>query len=547
MTKLHAGGKFSNVAYKVSGGLHGVGVSVVNALSRYCRTEIAREGKIWAQEYKQGKPTTKVKVIGKTTRTGTTIIFEPDTEIFKTIEFRWETILSFLREQVYLTRGLKIKIEDKREKDKYKSYNFYFDGGIASFICYLNRTNKPINKDIFYVNKETDNISVEIALQYTDDYKENLLGFANNVRTLEGGTHLIGFRTGLTRVMNSFAREKEYLKEKEDNFSNQDLREGLTAIVSVKLKEPQFEGQTKNRLGNSEARGAVESVFTEYFKIWLEEHPKEAEAIISKCLLSARARLAARQARTNILRKGVLESLSLPGKLADCTSRDPAESELFIVEGDSAGGSAKQGRDRYTQAILPLRGKILNAEKNRLNKILANNELKSLITALGTNIGEQFNLAKLRYHKIIIMSDSDVDGYHIQTLLLTFFFRYFREIIDKGYLYIAQAPLYKLGQGKKIKYVYSEKEKEEAIKNWGVDKEKNRERINIQRYKGLGEMNPGELFQTTMNPEDRTLKKITIEDTQKADELFEILMGKEIAPRKKFIQTHARNVINLDV
>jgi len=579
-TKLHAGGKFADTVYRVSGGLHGVGISVVNALSSYFKAEVERNGKIWAQEYQRGRPTTKVKPIGKTENTGTTIIFEPDQEIFPEIKFNWETILSFLREQAYLTKGLKIRVEDKRGKE-FKSYNFYFEGGLASFIRYLNRTNEVSQKDIFYVSKEINNVAVEVSLQYTKDYKEIVYGFANNVHTSEGGMHLVGFRSALTRVINSVARTGQYLKENEENLTNQDVREGLTAIVSVKLREPQFEGQTKNRLGNPEARTAVETVFAEAFRIFLEEHPKDTEAIISKCLLSAKAREAAREARTTVLRKGVLESLSLPGKLADCTSKNPEESELFLVEGDSAGGSAKQGRDRYTQAILPLKGKILNVEKAAINKILANDELRSLITALGAGIGEQFDLSRLRYHKIVIMVDADSDGLHIKTLLLTFFYRYFPEIIKNGYLYVAQAPLYKLEKGKEIKYVYSEKEKEEIIKKWarprpelaegpldpvrsktslmsadllkanrtsnGVDKPGIREKINIQRYKGLGEMNPEELFNTTMDSEKRILKKVIIEEAENLDEVFEILMGREVGPRKKFIQTHARAVQNLDV
>jgi len=565
-TKLHAGGKFADTVYRVSGGLHGVGISVVNALSSYFKAEVERNGKIWAQEYQRGRPTTKVKPIGKTENTGTTIIFEPDQEIFPEIKFNWETILSFLREQAYLTKGLKIRVEDKRGKE-FKSYNFYFEGGLASFIRYLNRTNEVSQKDIFYVSKEINNVAVEVSLQYTKDYKEIVYGFANNVHTSEGGMHLVGFRSALTRVINSVARTGQYLKENEENLTNQDVREGLTAIVSVKLREPQFEGQTKNRLGNPEARTAVETVFAEAFRIFLEEHPKDTEAIISKCLLSAKAREAAREARTTVLRKGVLESLSLPGKLADCTSKNPEESELFLVEGDSAGGSAKQGRDRYTQAILPLKGKILNVEKAAINKILANDELRSLITALGAGIGEQFDLSRLRYHKIVIMVDADSDGLHIKTLLLTFFYRYFPEIIKNGYLYVAQAPLYKLEKGKEIKYVYSEKEKEEIIKKWArprpeqirpeltteglaeglLDKPGIREKINIQRYKGLGEMNPEELFNTTMDSEKRILKKVIIEEAENLDEVFEILMGREVGPRKKFIQTHARAVQNLDV
>ncbi len=600
MTKLHAGAKFGQGVYKVSGGLHGVGVSAVNALSSYAKAEVKRDGKLWVQEYKKGKPLKKVRVVGQAKGTGTIITFQPDAEIFGKIEFSWETILSHLRQQAYLTKGIEIEVFDKRSPDLFKSYTFYFEGGISSFIRYLNRTNELRHSNIFYVQKqikiptgesggvesEEGDIFVEAALQYTDDYKETLLGFANNIYTSEGGMHIVGFRSALTRTLNNFAREKQYLKEKDINLSGDDIREGLTAVISVRLVNPQFEGQTKARLGNTEARSAVETVFSAAFRDFLEEHPKDAEAIIEKCLLAAKARQAARTAREAVLRKGVLDSLTLPGKLADCSTRDPERSELYIVEGDSAGGSCKMGRDRVYQAVLPLRGKILNVERARTDKILANQELKSLIIALGTNIGEQFEIGRLRYHMVIIMSDADSDGMHIKTLLLTFFYRYFPELIKQGYIYIAQPPLYRLQTGREIIYAYSDEEKEKFLsgKEKKVKKEKQikgfkiknisqplglgstaetslnestgdegetesgkRDGVNVQRYKGLGEMNPGELFETTMDPNRRILKKVEIRDAAKADEIFEILMGKEVGPRKRFIQTHAKGVKNLDI
>ncbi|MDD4996151.1 MAG: DNA topoisomerase (ATP-hydrolyzing) subunit B [Patescibacteria group bacterium] len=595
MTKLHAGAKFERGVYRVSGGLHGVGVSVVNALSSYLRAEVKRNGKLWVQEYKRGVPLKKVKFTGSAKGSGTTVVFEADPEIFDKVEYDWKTIISHFRQQAYLTQGLKIKVFDRRESHSPKSYTFYFEGGISSFIRYLNRTNESKQNNIFYIKKEADKISCEIALQYVDDYKETVLGFANNIHTPEGGTHIVGFRTALTRCLNNYARDKQFLKEKDTNLGGDDVREGLTAIVSVRLVDPQFEGQTKAKLGNNEARSAVESVFTTAFKEFLEENPKDAEAIIGKCILSARARQAAKNARETILRKGVLDSLALPGKLADCSSREPEKSELYIVEGDSAGGSCKMGRDRNFQAILPLRGKVLNVERARLDKILANQELKSLVIALGTNIGEQFDISKLRYHKIIIMSDADSDGMHIRTLLLTFFYRYFPELIEEGHIYIARPPLYRLKAGKAVQYVYSDEEKDQLIVKLSGDKivkskakksakkeltfgketkgfkikkigteeksvkggfaldenkEENSEKIsgiNIQRYKGLGEMNPEELFNTTMNPETRILKKVEIQDITKTDEIFEILMGKEVETRKRFIQTHAKGVKNLDV
>lgn len=569
MTKLHAGAKFSQATYKVAGGLHGVGISVVNALSSYLKAEVRREGKIWVQEYKSGKPLKKVKAVGKTTERGTVITFQPDPEVFPKIEFDWQKILDHLRQQAYLTKGVKIIVTDARQQATDDiSYVFYFEGGIKSYVRHLNRHLSSKQESIFYLEKEENEINVEIAFQYTDEYKEIVFTFANNIYNPEGGTHLIGFRTALTRTLNSFSRKQGYLKEKEENLSGEDVREGLTAVISVKVREPQFEGQTKAKLGNVEVRPVVESVFSKALQDFLEEHPKEAEAIIGKCLLASRARQAAKAARETVFRKGVLDGLTLPGKLADCTSNDPKESELFIVEGDSAGGSSKQGRDRFFQAILPLRGKILNVEKARFDKMLTNNEIKSLIIALGTNVGEQFNISDLRYNRIIIMCDADVDGSHIRTLLLTLFYRYFPEIITGGHLYIAQPPLYRIQKGREVVYVYTEKEKErimnyelrfmkkERREKRGEKKETGEEEegiakqpmtLNIQRYKGLGEMNPLQLWETTMDPQTRMMKQITIEDAEKTDEVFQVLMSHEVAPRRRFIQTHAKNVENLDV
>jgi DNA gyrase subunit B len=560
MTRLHAGAKFSRATYKVAGGLHGVGISVVNALSKYLKAEVHREGKIWMQEYKKGKPLKKVRVVGKTRQRGTVITFQPDPEIFPKIEFDWQKILDHLRQQAYLTKGVKIIVVDSRQQPITTNYTFYFEGGIKSYVRHLNRNLQPKQETIFYVEKEENDIVVEIAFQYTDEYKETIFAFANNIYNSEGGTHLVGFRTALTRTLNNFSRRKGFLKEKEENLTGEDVREGLTAVISVKVKEPQFEGQTKAKLGNAEVRPVVESIFSEALGNFLEEHPKEAEAIISKCLLASRARQAAKVARESVLRKGVLEGFTLPGKLADCTSREPEESELYIVEGESAGGSAKQGRDRFFQAILPLRGKILNVERAHLDKMLANNEIKSLIIALGTNIGEQFDINNLRYKRIIIMTDADVDGAHIRTLLLTLFYRYFPEIIKRGYLYIAQPPLYRIQKGKEVEYVYTEEEKTKKLQSYKVTKLRSKKKkekeeilaetvpvIGIQRYKGLGEMNPSQLWETTMDPEKRLMKQVTIEDAEKADEIFEILMGHEVAPRKRFIQTHAKNVKNLDI
>ncbi|MBD3247974.1 DNA topoisomerase (ATP-hydrolyzing) subunit B [Candidatus Falkowbacteria bacterium] len=566
LTKLHAGGKFGDGGgYKVSGGLHGVGVSVVNALSTYLKAEIHRDGKVWTQEYQIGKPKSKLKPTGTSKKTGTIITFKPDDTIFSELEFNWKRILDRLRQQSYLTKGITMEAIDKRDPKKIQRYKFHFEGGIESYIKALNRNKSVKNENIFYIDREYEDSRVEVALQYNDEYNELLMPFANNIHNPEGGTHIAGFRTALTRTLNAYARNKNLIKEKDDNLTGEDIKEGLTAIVSVKLTNPQFEGQTKGKLGNAEMKTYVEQVFGPALNIFLEEHPKDAEAIIGKCILSAQARIAARTARASILRKGALDGLTLPGKLSDCSSRKAEECELYIVEGDSAGGSAKQGRDRKFQAILPLRGKILNVERARLDKMLANNEIKSLVIALGTNIDEQFDLEKLRYHRIIIMTDADVDGAHIRTLLLTLFYRHFTPLVTEGHLYIAQPPLYQIKKGNNAQYAYSDEEKEKIIKSLGgvaeeveeteesedeedqpVETKKN-SNIKIQRYKGLGEMNPDQLWETTMDPEKRIVKKVTIEEAETADEIFDMLMGSDVAPRKHFIQTHAKKVENLDV
>ncbi len=553
MTTLHAGGKFGGESYKVAGGLHGVGVSVVNALSKKLRVEVCRDGKLWFQEYERGKAKDKVKSIGKCDKTGTKVIFTPDEEIFSNIEFNEKKIIEHLRQQSYLTKGVRVNIIDKR-KDIPKFYGFYFEGGILSFIKYLSKDEKPIQENIFYVHKEYDlsqnqnnrhngKIEVEASFIYIDDTETRELSFANNIYTPDGGMHLTGFRSALTRVLNNYMRQEGYLKEKDENLTSDDTREGLVAVVSIKLREPQFEGQTKARLGNPEARTATEAVIGEALKEFLEKNPQDAKKIVEKVMLAAKARLAAKAAKESILRKGALEGLTLPGKLADCSSRKAEESELFIVEGDSAGGSAKQGRDRRFQAILPLKGKILNVEKSRLDKMLANNEIKSLVIALGTAISESFDLSKIRYHKIIITTDADVDGSHIRTLLLTLFYRYFRPIIEAGYLYIAQPPLYKIQSGKEIFYAYSDNQKDKIVKNLTAAGKK----FDIQRYKGLGEMNPTQLWETTMDPARRVLKQVTIEDAVEADKLFNILMGSDVEPRKQLIQAKSREVKNLDI
>ncbi len=548
LSTLHAGGKFGQSdAYKVSGGLHGVGVSVVNALSSWMQAEVFRDGKHYVQEYARGKAKGSVKNVGVTDEKGTTISFEPDSEIFSTINYSWETILNHLRQQAYLTKGVSITICDRRKDTDQKSkadlkncFTFYFEGGISSYVRHINKNKTSFNDPPVYLEKQTENTRVEVALAYTDDYNEHVFAFANNIHTTEGGTHLTGFRTALTRALNDYAKKYEIIKNSEAMLTGDDTREGLTAVISVKLPDPQFEGQTKARLGNPEMKSLVEQATYEGLGYWLEEHPADGRKILEKCSLSLRARLAAKAARETVIRKGALEGMTLPGKLADCSSHDPKKSELYIVEGDSAGGSAKQGRDRTFQAILPLRGKILNVERTRLDKMLASEEIKSLIVAIGVGIGEVINMAKLRYHRIIIMTDADVDGSHIRTLLLTLFYRHFPDTIKNGNLYIAQPPLYAITKGREKLFAYNDEQKDEIIKKLG-------ESISIQRYKGLGEMTPTQLWDTTMDPENRVLLKVEISDAEKADEIFSMLMGDEVAPRKRFIQTHAKYVKNLDV
>ena len=602
MTTLHAGGKFGGDAYKVSGGLHGVGVSVVNALSKWLKAEVHRDGAVYEQEYERGEAKKAVKKVGPSKKKGTTVTFEPDPEIFETIKFDWSVILNHLRQQAYLTKGVKIKVidertplitgEGKQKKETVLDYTFYFEGGITSYIDFLNRGIEPKHPNIFYAAKDQQGIFVEVALQYTEDLQAREVSFANNIHTVEGGMHLTGFKSALTRTLNDYARKNGYLKEKDDNLTGDDAREGLTAIISLKIRsqELQFEGQTKAKLGNPEARTAVETVINSEFADWLERNPNDARAMMEKVILASKARLAAKAARETVLRKGALDGMTLPGKLADCSSKDPSESELFIVEGDSAGGSSKGARDRRTQAILPLRGKILNVEKARLDKMLASEQIRNLIIAMGSAIAEEFDITKLRYHKIVIMTDADVDGAHIRTLLLTMFYRYFPKIIDGGYLYIAQPPLFKIQKGSKANYVYSDKEKDKMLeelkkeagikpdkgqkskngkeqknKDWKVtsldgnglecetkietlpEEETKISGVSIQRYKGLGEMNPEQLWETTLNPANRVLLQVTIEDAQEADKIFDILMGAEVMPRRKFIQTHAKSVQNLDI
>ena len=593
MTTLHAGGKFGgeNSGYKVSGGLHGVGASVVNALSIYCRAEVHRDGGKYVQEYSQGKKKSAVKKVATSELHGTIITFEPDKEIFSAkgggndgIAFDWHMVINHIRQQAYLVKGLKILLIDAREWDNKKGLNeddvfyfrdlglelpstsFYFEGGLISLIKFYNKFQKPIQENIFYVEKELDGVTVEIALQYVDDIVDRIVPFANNIYTPEGGTHVTGFKTALTRTLNTYCKKREMMKESEGGFTGEDVLEGLTCAISVKLREIQFEGQTKAKLGSMEAQGAVATVFGEAFGNFLEENPDEAKAIINKSILALKARKAAKAAKDSILRKGALEGMTLPGKLADCQSKNAEESELFLVEGDSAGGSAKQGRDRKTQAILPLRGKILNVERARIDKMLASKEVKSLVIAMGTSIGDTFDLSKIRYHKIIIATDADVDGSHIRTLLLTLFYRYFKQVIDAGYIYIAQPPLYKIKKGKDFFYAYTDDEKMKIVgkgadvseiqeveeaptpegvgvqtsdEDQSVGKEKSA-KIHIQRFKGLGEMNPEELWETTMDPLHRVLKKVNIDDAEEANEIFDILMGSEVPPRKSFIQSNAK-------
>ncbi|HWP63680.1 MAG TPA: DNA topoisomerase (ATP-hydrolyzing) subunit B [Candidatus Binatia bacterium] len=538
-TVLHAGGKFGGGGYKVSGGLHGVGVSVVNALSEWLRVESARDGGIWVQEYVRGQPTMPVTKIGpQGGRRGTRTAFRADPEVFAEIDYSFETIAQRLRESAYLTKGVWITLVDERSE---RERSFYFEGGLVSFVRYLNRNKEPLHAQPIYVERREGTTTIEVAIQYNDSYTETLLAFANNINTVDGGTHVTGFRRALTRSLNEWARRSGLLKDSDGNLTGDDVREGLTAVISVKLTEPQFEGQTKAKLGNAEVAGQVEAAVADALGAYLDENPADGRRIVEKCLTAARAREAARRARDLVIRKGALEGLSLPGKLADCQERDPARSELYIVEGDSAGGSAKQGRDRRFQAVLPLRGKLLNVEKARLDKILASENVKPLIIALGAGIGEGFDISKLRYHRIIIMTDADVDGAHIRTLLLTFFFRHMREVIEQGYLYIAQPPLYRISTGKVTRYAQTERERDQIIKELGS------KNVTVQRFKGLGEMNAEQLWETTMNPETRTLLRAEIEDAAEADRIFTMLMGERVEPRKDFIKAEARKVRNLDV
>ncbi len=542
MTILHAGGKFGGGGYKVSGGLHGVGVSAVNALSEWCEVEVSREGQVFFQRYERGIPMEAVKPIGKcdSKKTGTKTTFRFDTQIFKgELDYRFETLAQRFREMAFVTRKVQIRLVDERS---FREMTFYFEGGIISFVKFLNR-NRQVVHPVFYVEKNVDNIGIEVAIQYTDAYAESVYSFANTINTIDGGTHLTGLRTASTRAINDYARRAGLLKEADANFNGDDIREGMTAIVSVKHPDPQFESQTKVKLMNAEVQLNVQQVVSEAFSTFLEENPQAAKSIVSKCLTSARARDAAKKARDLVIRKSALESLTLPGKLADCSERDSSKTELYIVEGDSAGGSAKQGRDRHFQAILPLRGKILNTERARLDKILGNNEVKALISAIGTGIGDNFDLTNLRYGRIIIMTDADVDGSHIRTLLLTFFFRYMQSLIEDGHLYIAQPPLFRLAHKNQVKYAYTEVDRDRILKEWGVAADK----VGMSRYKGLGEMNPQQLWDTTMNPTNRTLLLVTVDDAAVADRTFDMLMGEAVPPRTRFIQTHARDVRNLDV
>jgi DNA gyrase subunit B len=538
MTKLHAGGKFDKKSYKVAGGLHGVGVSVVNALSKWLDVSISRDGKIHTQRFERGVPQKELEVVGETQSSGTTVNFMPDEEIFGEIDFNFDTISSRLRELAFLNKGVKIIIRDERAE---KENSFQYEGGIISFVQHLNKNKNILHEDVIYFESEKGDVIVEVAMQYNDGYMDNTHSFANNINTVEGGTHLSGFKGAITRTLNDYAKRNNLIKSDSDKLSGEDCREGLTAIISVKLSEPQFEGQTKTKLGNSEIKGIMESIVNDKLAEFFEEHPKTARAVIEKAVIATQARIAARKARELTRRKTVFEGSNLPGKLADCSERAPEKCELYVVEGDSAGGSAKQGRDRTFQAILPLRGKILNVEKARLDKIYKNVEIQTLITAIGTNIREDFNLEKARYHKIIIMTDADVDGAHIRTLLLTFIYRYMEDLINAGFIYIAKPPLYKLRKSGKDHYVFSDAEKEDKLKELGDSG------VSIQRYKGLGEMNPTQLWDTTMDPKTRTIVKVTLDDAAYADELFTTLMGEQVEPRREFIQEHALEVMNLDV
>jgi DNA gyrase subunit B len=542
MTTLHAGGKFDSDSYKVSGGLHGVGVSVVNALSEWLEVEIHREGKHYHQRYHRGEPQGDLKEVGSTDKTGTKVVFLPDSEVFEKIDYNFETLSQRLRELAFLTKGLRICFEDARPK-KPKKHEFKYEGGIVEFVKWLDETKKPVMEEPIYVHTEKDGVDVEVAMQYTDGYVESVFSFANNINTIEGGSHLVGFKAALTRTLNNYALSENLFKKERFTLGGDDTREGLTAIVSVKLSDPQFEGQTKTKLGNSEVKGIVEAIVGDGLKEYLEHNPQAGKTVIEKCIAAYRAREAARKARDLTRRKTALESASLPGKLADCSSRNPEESEVYLVEGDSAGGSAKMARDREFQAILPLRGKILNVEKSRLDKIFSNEEIKTIITAVGSGVeGSEFDLSKARYHKIVIMTDADVDGAHIRTLLLTLFYRYMRPLIDAGFVYIAQPPLYKLKKGKKEVYAYADEDRDRILQDWGGS-----DGVYIQRYKGLGEMNPEQLWETTMDPEARTILQVDIQDAIEADRMFSILMGDQVEPRREFIQENALAVKNLDI
>ncbi len=585
MTTLHAGGKFDNDAYKFSGGLHGVGSSVVNALSEHAKVVVHQDGGMHMQEYKKGKSLAKVKKIGTTNEHGTIVFFKPDITIFKEgIEWNWDKIVNHLRQQAYLVKGARMSVIDARSDSSAFDYEhlfirhrvtntpsmtFYFEGGLKSLVSFYNKHQKPVHKNIFYIEKEQDKVTVEIAFQYVDDITPRLTAFANNIYNPEYGTHVTGFKTALTRSLNNYGRSANFLKEKDENFTGDDVLEGITAVVSVKMQDIQFEGQTKGKLGSTEAQGAVAAVFGQALSSFLEENPDDAKSIINKVLLALKARKAAKAAKDSVLRKGALEGMTLPGKLSDCQVKSPEEAEIFIVEGDSAGGSSKQGRDRRTQAILPLRGKILNVERARIDRMLASVEIRALVVALGTAIGDVFDVSKLRYHKVIIATDADVDGAHIRTLLLTLFYRHFRPVVDGGFVYIAQPPLYKINKGKTVRYAYSDAEKETVLKEFGVamedisetnapeeaeetptgeeaknattaTKAKRQAKVSIQRYKGLGEMNPSELWETTMDPKRRVLKRVTVDDAQAADTIFDILMGTDVPARKNFIQSNAR-------
>ncbi|AYK06100.1 DNA topoisomerase (ATP-hydrolyzing) subunit B [Brevibacillus sp. 7WMA2] len=542
LTVLHAGGKFGGGGYKVSGGLHGVGSSVVNALSEWMTVTVKQNGNIYSMRFHVGAPEEELKITGETDTTGTTITFKPDPTIFtETTVYEYELLQKRIRELAFLNKGLRITLEDQREGQERRD-DFYYEGGIKSYVEFLNKNRESLHDEVIYCEGEKDGLQVEVAIQYNDSYVSNIYSFANNINTHEGGTHEAGFKAGLTRVINDYSRKFNFLKEKDQNLSGDDVREGITAIISVKIPEPQFEGQTKTKLGNSEARSITESVFVERFQEFMEQNPAVAKKVVEKSLMAARAREAARKARELTRRKNALEVSALPGKLADCSSKDAAESELFIVEGDSAGGSAKMGRDRHFQAILPLRGKVLNVEKSRLDKILGNNEIRTIITALGTGIGEDFDISKARYHKIVIMTDADVDGAHIRTLLLTFFYRYMRQLIEAGFVYIAQPPLFSIKQGKTIQYAFNDRQRDQILSQL-----KETPKPNIQRYKGLGEMNAEQLWETTMDPSVRTLLQVELEDAIDADMVFQTLMGDEVEPRRDFIESYSRNVRNLDI